>query len=353
MDPRVWLFQVFMVVLGTVTCNFFLMRLIGFLETLVASTASLWDDSLLSAARLPTRLFVWTIGLTLAASILESVTKSFLFSYIPDIRKVGYIFILTLFITRFINCVEERLIARGLNDKNLDPTTAKATGKILRLSVTITAVLIAMQTMGYSVSGVLAFGGVGGVAMGFAAKDLLANFFGGLMLYWDKPFAVGDWVRSPDRDIEGHVEDIGWRLTRILTFDKRPLYIPNSMFSSIVVENPSRMSNRRIYENIGIRYDDAPVLQDICAAIRLMLRQHSEIEPELTQIVHFNSYGSSHLEIMVYAFTKTTDWKTFHRVKEDVLIHIMKIVQNHGAEFAFPTQTLHIASVPQVDFKKV
>ena len=113
-----------------------------------------------------------------------------------------------------------------------------------------------MQLFDYSVSGLLAFGGIGGIAVGFAAKDLLANFFGGLMIYLDRPFSVGDWIRSPDKEIEGTVEDIGWRLTRIRTFDKRPLYIPNSIFASISVENPSRMSNRRIYEKIGIRYDD-------------------------------------------------------------------------------------------------
>ena len=104
-----------------------------------------------------------------------------------------------------------------------------------------------MQALGYSISGVLAFGGIGGIAVGFAAKDLLANFFGGLMIYLDRPFSVGDWIRSPDKNIEGTVEEIGWRLTRIRTFDKRPLYVPNSTFTQISVENPSRMLNRRIY----------------------------------------------------------------------------------------------------------
>ena len=92
--------------------------------------------------------------------------------------------------------------------------------KLLQMFVIITATLVVLQTLGVSVSGVLALGGIGGLAIGFAAKDLLANFFGGLMLYLDRPFAVGDWIRSPDREIEGDVEQIGWRLTRIRTFDK-------------------------------------------------------------------------------------------------------------------------------------
>ena len=87
--------------------------------------------------------------------------------------------------------------------------------------------------------------------MGFAAKDVLANFFGTLMLLVDKPFVVGDWIRSPDREIEGTVEDVGWRTTRIRTFDRRPLYVPNANFASLTVENPQRMENRRIYETFS------------------------------------------------------------------------------------------------------
>src|SRR5690606_30903944 len=110
--------------------------------------------------------------------------------------------------------------------------TAKAISKLLKAAAIITAMLVLLQSLGFSVSGVLAFGGIGGIAIGFAARDLLANFFGALMLYFDRPFAVGDWVRSPDREIEGTVEDIGWRLTRIRTFDQRPLYVPNSIFAN-------------------------------------------------------------------------------------------------------------------------
>ena len=137
--------------------------------------------------------------------------------------------------------------------------------RLLRLSVLITAGLVILQTLGISVTGVVAFGGIGGIAIGFAAQDLLANFFGGLIVYLDRPFSVGDWIRSPDREIEGTVEDIGWRVTVIRTFDKRPLYIPNSIFTTISVENPSRMLNRRIYETIGLRYRDSGKVREIIA----------------------------------------------------------------------------------------
>ena len=156
---------------------------------------------------------------------------------------------------RFIRIAERNFIAdKQAKGETFDRATLDAVVKLLRLSVLITAFLVALQTLGFSISGVLAFGGIGGIAVGFAAKDLLANFFGGLVIYLDRPFAVGDWIRSPDREIEGTVERIGWRQTIIRGFDTRPLYIPNSTFTNIAVENPSRMRNRQIYETIGIRY---------------------------------------------------------------------------------------------------
>lgn len=345
-DPSIWLVQVFLVVLATVSCNFLLMRLIDLAEKIVARTESIWDDALLEAARIPVRLTVWLLGISIAATLLKQVGPNAFLDLLPELRRVVFIFIGALFLTRLISHLEVNLLDPARVSKPMDQTTAKAVAKLLRLSVIITAVLVALQTLGYSVSGVLAFGGIGGVAVGFASKDLLSNFFGGLMLYLDKPFKVGDWIRSPDRAIEGTVEDIGWRLTRIRTFDKRPLYIPNSMFASIVVENPSRMTNRRIAENLGIRYEDGDLMAPICSAIRQMLREHPEIDQAQTQIVHFTSYGQSHLEFMVYCLTRTTEWVKYHAVKEDVLLRIMAIVREHGAEFAYPTQTLHLASLP-------
>ena len=218
--------------------------------------------------------------------------------------------------------------------------------KLLRLSVMITAALVGLQTLGFSVSGVLAFGGVGGLAVGFAAKDLLANFFGGLMIYLDRPFAVGEWIRSPDREIEGTVEQIGWRLTKIRTFDARPLFIPNAAFTSIAVENPSRMTNRRIYETIGIRYDDARLMAVIVADVKQMLKEHPDIDTRRTLIVNFNAFAPSSMDFFVYTFTKTTNWIRFHEIKQDVLLKIIEIIESHGAECAFPTSTVHLASPP-------
>ena len=138
------------------------------------------------------------------------------------------------------------------------------------------------------------------------------------------------------------MEEIGWRLTMIRTFDKRPLYVPNSVFTSISVENPSRMENRRIYETIGIRYDDIAKMDVIIKDVRQMLSQHPEIDPGKTLIVNFNAFAQSSLDFFVYTFTRTTDWVRFHEIKQEILLKIAQIIASHGAEIAFPTSTIHL-----------
>ena len=336
--------QVFVVVFVTLVLNFVVLRVMTHIVKRVRETKNFWDDVLVLAARKPISILIWLVGISWAADIVAAGSDAAIFGAIAPIRDMSVIVLLVWFLVDFIKRAEQELIQREVENEEdaVDETTVLAIGKLLRLSVIITASLVMLQTLGYSISGVLAFGGIGGIAIGFAAKDLLANFFGGLMIYLDRPFAVGDWVRSSDRSIEGTVEHIGWRLTRIRTFDKRPLYVPNAIFTSITVENPSRMTNRRIYETIGLRYQDSAQLEPIINDVKAMLQAHDEIASDLTMIVNFNAYGPSSLDFFVYTFTKTTNWVYFHEVKQDVLLKILAIIAEHGADVAFPTSTVHI-----------
>lgn len=341
-----WAVLVFIVVFTMMLLNYFLHKLYGRLEQRAAKTRNLWDDALLWAASRPSHFFILAVGTRLVCKIMEPMLDAAINDVAAPLFTVAFIAIVIWFLIRLIARVEELLKTPGRTRKEVDPTTVTAIARLLRLSVLITGVLVVAQSLGISISGVLAFGGIGGIAIGFAAKDLLANFFGGLMLYLDRPFSVGDWVRSPDRDIEGIVEHIGWRLTLIRTFDKRPLYVPNSMFTSIVLQNPSRMTHRRIYETMGVRYDDVEKLPAIIADVRQMLVDHPEIDSSQTLIVNFNTYGASSLDFFVYAHTVTTNWIKYHEVKQDVLLRVADVVLGHGAEFAFPTRTLHLIEEP-------
>jgi len=341
--------SVFVVVFVTVVVNFFALQLLRRVVKHIEKTKNYWDDALVLAARRPLSVLIWLLGISWAAEIVAADTQAAIFEAVGPIREVTVVVLLTWFIVGFIQRAEIALTCPDKVDEPLDQTTVSAIGKLIRISVIITAGLVMMQTLGYSISGILSFGGVGGIAIGFAAKDLLANFFGGLMIYLDRPFKVGDWIRSPDRQIEGTVEKIGWRLTSIRTFDKRPLYVPNSTFTNISVENPSRMSNRRIYETIGLRYDDSAQLGKIVAAVKAMLQEHPEIDTGKTLIVNFNGYGASSLDFFIYTFTKTTDWIHFHDVKQDVLLKILAIIADHGADVAYPTSTIHLPDTLHLD----
>ena len=341
-EQYLWVFELFLIVLVALSLGFFLNRLIDKLEFQAARSKSVWDDALIEACRRPAIWLIWILGVNFAASIAAQKMDSPLQGLIDPINRLALIFLGSLFVVRFIKRAERNLVHPDYMSKPIDETTVRAVGKLLRATVIITAVLIGMQLFGYSISGLLAFGGIGGIAMGFAAKDLLANFFGGLMIYLDRPFSVGEWIRSPDQEIEGTVEDIGWRLTRIRTFDMRPLYIPNAVFANISVENPSRMSNRRINETLGIRYEDIHSMDSIVAAVTAMLLKHPDIDAKQIMIVNFNKFNASSVDFIVYTFTKTTNWIDFHKIKQDVLLRIACIVADHDAEIAYPTSTIHL-----------
>lgn len=318
--------------------------LIKYLKRTAKANTYNWDDVLVSAVGAPLRVTLWVVVGFVALEIYpvaEGAQTQLLKMY-----DTALVALIAWFIHRLIAGGEAEMLAerRGLR-ASTDKATVRAVAKLLRVTLWMITGLMILQSIGVSVSGLLAFGGIGGIAVGFAAKDLLANFFGGLSIYLDRPFTSGDWIRSPDRDIEGTVEDIGWRLTRIRTFDQRPLYVPNAVFSQIAVENPSRMHNRRIKETIGLRYDDAKKVAPVVAQVREMLEQHPDIDTGRTLIVNFVSFGPSSLDFLIYTFTKTTNWVDFHAIKQDVLLQILEIIHALDADVAFPTQTLHVEQI--------
>lgn len=337
-QDSLWILHIFIIVFVSLIVDYIQKRVLTKLQAKLGKTNTAWDDALIHAIRKPVSLLIWMFGLSFAFDVMD-------ISFTTVMRELGVIISVAWTTVRFIKFAEKNILhQQSIKGKPIDRSTADAISQLLRVTVIITSFLVALQTLGFNISAILAFGGIGGIAIGFAAKDLLSNFFGGLMIYLDRPFAIGDWIRSPDQEIEGTVEKIGWRLTVIRTFDKRPLYIPNSVFASIAVENPSRMTNRRIYETIGVRYDDAGILPIIVDDVREMLKSHDEIDTSNTLMVNFNKFSESSLDFFIYTFTKTTDWQHYHHVKQDVLFKINEIISKHNAEIAFPTSTVNLQS---------
>ena len=256
------------------------------------------------------------------------------------INFFSYLAIALILMRKFfllINLLEKSQIKKGS-----DPTSARIISRIFKITLLVIMIFLFGEHFGMSLSGLMTFGGLGGIAIGMASKDVMSNLFSGVMLYFDRPFNIGDCVRSPYRNIEGTVVEIGWRITKIMTFDHRPLYIPNSVFSSISVENPGRMTNRRIETELGLRYEDSDKVGVIVEDIRTMLQQNDKIDTKQTLLVYFNQFADSSLNIMVYCFTKTTVWAEWLDAQQEVYLKMIDIVHQHGADFAFPSQTVYI-----------
>jgi MscS family membrane protein len=352
---RPWAVTVFLIVLVALLIDFIQRRLMKRLEALVAGTANLWDDAVFRAAGRPLSLLIWLIGITLAAQAIpiggaQAGDEHLLATdLVINIRQIGVLFAIAWFLVSFVKNIEENIIESARRDeRDIDQTTVHALGRVLRITIVVTVILIALDTLGFSISGLMAAGGIGGLAVGLAAKDILANFFGGVTVFIDRPFSVGDWILLKDKNIEGVVENIGWRQTTIRKFDKRPVYVPNAIFTTASVENPSRMTNRRIYEIVGLRYQDLEQMEAITDEVREMLVEHSEVDEKQTLMVHFDAFSSSSVDFFIYCMTHTVNWQRYHKVKQDVLLKIGEIVQRHGAAIAYPTRTLNMDSSPEL-----
>ena len=309
-------------------------------------TATDFDDIILKSIQKPLTYLIILVSLILISEALNDLFQIFEFF---DTSKVIYLLIVILIswtLLRILNgYYSNKSFLRNLKDSD-DPMvveqTYEITIRIFKIIIIIITALTLMQEFGLSISGLLAFGGVGGLVIGLAAKDLLSNFFGGLMIFLDRPFKVGEFIKSPDRNIEGIVESIGWRLTVVRTFSKNVLYIPNSAFANIVVENATRMTNRRINQIIGLRYDDLDKIPKIVDDVRIYLESHNDIDQSNKPTVYFQSFSASSCDFFIRAFTNTKDWREFLKIKEQVLYKVSEIINNHNAAIAFPTMTIEM-----------
>ena len=338
-----WLMKIGAIFLGMLLFHWVSRKTHHYLVKKFDNDKHVWFAALVKSVHVPWLIFFWLFALSfIIPQFFLQFHIDIRYSALMDkLRSLVFLGALYWSMMVFVKQLEERIAPRW-SSSSRDKTTVRAVTQLSRVVLTILFVLSVLPILGFETSSLVAFGGVGGIGAAFAAKDTLSNFLGGMMIFWDRPFSVGDWVRSPDRNIEGTVEYIGWRLTRIRTFSKRPLYVPNGIFSTISIENPSRMSNRRIDTVIGVRYDDATKIEDIVKDINEMLHAHDSIDGTQTIMVHFTQFDASSLNINLYAFTKTTDWAKYRDVQQDVFIKTIGIIRQHGAECAFPTTTMHV-----------
>jgi MscS family membrane protein len=342
-----WLFKLLFTVLVVVGALFLEKYIHSVLLNKSSKTKMIIDDCVIQALDGPLRILIFLYGVLAVFGLLEErfFTYDIITKYYDIIKTLAYNILFLWFAIRFIDRFEQALFKLPKSRVKIGKTSIRAIAQVSTIALVILVVLNIMQPVfGVPISALLAFGGIGGIAVALACQDLLSNIFGGMFIYFDRPFDIGDWISSPEKNIEGYVEQIGMRLTKIRTFDKRVRYIPNSVFSKIILDNPSRMSHRRIKMIIGIRYDDAAVLGKVVKDIDAMLRKSKNLDTTMATYARFSDFSASSIDIEVYCFTTETTRFGFLTVKQELAEKIIKIVDKHGAEMAFPTRTIHIAS---------
>jgi len=298
-------------------------------------------DSLLK----PIQWFIWGLA---AIFILQLLVGSFeclqgkvdLWKIRQLYFTIGFFWFAIIWKDRITKHFLKRAEKRG--SERDDKALIQALSRLATIFIVLLSVFVVLDIFKVPLAAFVASGAVGGLAISLAAQDMISNFFGGLMIYMHRHFVVGDWIMSPNKNFEGVVENIGWYMTRIRTFERRPMFIPNSVITGAIIENPGRMYNRRIKKEIGVRYDDMNMVKMIIDDIKKMLESHPAIDLNQTLMVDLINFGDYAVSISIYCFTKTTNWQQWRQEQQDVLLKVANIITDHGAQIAFPTNTVHL-----------
>ena len=310
------------------------------LASLARKTETEADDLAVDALINPLGLILPVAGIFLALRQLLAVQPHWLDST-DTVFRVLTILVLTWTGFRMLDAVS--ILLKEFTDRTesrLDDQIVPLLRKAAKTFLAILAFILVAQNLGYSVSGLIAGLGIGGLALAMAAKDTLANLFGSLMILIDRPFHHGDWITFPGGD--GVVEEIGLRSTRIRTFAKTVVSVPNQALANATVENHSLMPKRRIKFTLGVTYDSTvDQVRNLVRNIEEYLRNNPDIDQEF-MLVKFTEFNASSLDLFIYCFTASTDWTKHLSVKQDVNLRIMEMVEEMGMSIAFPTQTIHL-----------
>jgi len=220
--------------------------------------------------------------------------------------------------------------------------------KGLRIIIVAVGLIVVLSQWGINVLPLLTGLGIMGMAVAFAAKDTIENIFGGIKLLFDGTFKRGDWIMTPS--IEGTVAEIGIATTKIRTFAKAMQSIPNRILAEEPITNWSRMTHRRVKMTIGVEYRTTSVqIENIIDRIRDYLSNNPDIAdpPTVPQMVHLVEFGASSIDFSLYYFTKTKNWSDWRRIRHENMIEFIRIIEDEGAGFAFPSQSIYLESTPE------
>jgi len=322
----------------------FILIVLGAVHRFTKRTRTEIDDIVLRVVSRPASFLIVAFGVFLALKILGLENQA-----VYKVFKTFFIFVIAWTAYNLVVALEEQFYKFA---EKFGKEFAKEIGgffvKVSKAFVIVVGGVAILQEWGINVSALIASLGLGGLAFALAAKDTAANLFGGLTVLADKSMKVGDWIKIGD--VEGIVEDIGLRTTKIRSFEKSLIIVPNQFLANQSLENFSRRNVRRIKMTIGLTYSTTrEQMVKILKEIREMLKNHPGIAKDQLLMVYFTDFGESSLDIFIYCFTNTADWSKYLEIREDVNLKIMEIVERNGASFAFPSRSIYVEKFPSGD----
>lgn len=290
----------------------------------------------LQAAYMPFQII---IGLSIVIIVLNLFGYNYPLQYIithtDSVYSTTILLLSCWFLLRLRKYIE--IFIRSHQDQffsRIDPALLGMISQLLKIICACCVGGILLYLAGVPFKSLMIFQGAITIAIGIASQNVLGNGFGGLMLLINKPFKIGDLISSPDKKIEGYVQEIRWDSTKIINLDRRLLHVPNSIFTQIIILNLSNIENRHIFQSINLRYQDADKVNEITYDIQYMLQHHKEIDQKQLIRAHWIEFSPRALRIEVQAFTKTIDSVIFYKVQQDVCIKISEIIKKHDAKIA-------------------
>jgi len=341
-SPKAYLLHALFIIALSVCAAYMVRIAMKLLEHYLESTSkALWDDVLVRSLNWPVVVYIVVMGCFKAAALSNFFKVETLDSAIPVGKKILALVAVTWCLISYVNnYAKAYVLSKKKKKEPIDVRTVDSITKIIKLIITLLVSVFAMDIAGLDMRAVVTFLGVGGVSLAFATKDLASSFFGTAVIYSDKPFIIGDLISIPSQNVEGFVEEIGWRVTKIRTIDRTAMYIPNSVFSNFIIDNLSRRTHRHINVTIPLKYTDAAKLTLITTKIERALRLNKQIDPSQPLFVKFTKFDNGFVELLVYAYSTCTDKALFYGVKQDVVLKIIDIIIKNGASLGYPTQVM-------------
>ena len=286
-----------------------------------------------------------TLGILLVfLKILQLPFDFYRYLYYGNRIIVGILIIILVY--HLVNVLSYYLktIARR-TETDLDDQLIPVVRSTLKVLVIILGSLVTLHNIGVNIASLLAGLSIGGIAFAFAAQDTLKNFFGSVMILIDGPFKIGDWVRIGD--INGNIEEVGIRSTRIRTFSNSLVSIPNGNLATMTIDNFGARNYRRYKTAIAITYDTPPdVIEIFVEGIKTILESHDHV-PEDSSYVYLNNFNDHSIDVLLYTFFMVDSWKEELQIRQEIMLQIIKLAKTLNVRFAFPTQTLFIEEFPE------